>query len=211
MTPPNRHQHSLKERTLALAGVMQSAELVHQISTNGQCSQHAAQASLGSVFAMSPGDTESIFGGVTGVRLGLSLLAETFGPSSQSANIRTLHYALALLKLGSRVMRQPKRQRALGEAIALIETAWTQSDEPLDPSVTAQLADAYQRHISTLSFRIRVQGNPAILKNDDKIALIRALLLAGIRSVFLWRQLGGNQWRLLIDRKAMVNEAERLI
>ena len=201
----------LKDRTLALAGVIQAAELVRQIAQTGQCSQQAAQASLGSVFETSPASTEATFGGTSGLKLGLTLLTETLGPHKHSTDIQTLHYALALLKLGGRVMRQSKRQRALGEAIDLVQAAWADSDEPLDPSATAQLADAYQHHISTVSFRIRVQGSPTILKNDEKVALIRALLLAGIRSVFLWRQLGGNQWRLLVDRKAMVGEADRLI
>ena len=201
----------LRDRTLALAGVIQAAELVRQVSHSGHCSQQAAQASLGSVFHTAPVDTESVFGGLSGLRLGLSLLTETLGRRAHSSEIQTLHHALALLKLGGRVMRQPKRQAALGEAIGLVQTAWANSEEALDPSVTSQLADAYENHISTLSFRIRIQGSPTILKNDDKVALIRALLLAGIRSVFLWRQLGGNQCRLLAVRKAIGNVAERLI
>jgi len=35
--------------------------------------------------------------------------------------------------------------------------------------------------------------------------------LAGLRAVFLWRQLGGNQWRLVVQRKQLVAAAERLI
>ena len=35
---------------------------------------------------------------------------------------------------------------------------------------------------------------------------IRALLLAGIRSARLWRQLGGHRWQLVISRRKLLKE-----
>jgi CII-binding regulator of phage lambda lysogenization HflD len=54
-----------------------------------------------------------------------------------------------------------------------------------------------------LDFRIQVDhGKPEYLKQTEKVAFMRALLLAGIRSAFLWHQLGGRQWRLVFQRRA---------
>ncbi len=38
----------------------------------------------------------------------------------------------------------------------------------------------------------------------------RALLLAGIRSAFLWRQLGGRRWRLLFQRRRLLQTSQQL-
>ena len=37
-----------------------------------------------------------------------------------------------------------------------------------------------------------------------------ALLLAGIRSAYLWRQLGGRRWKLVLQRKPMLEASQNL-
>jgi len=73
-----------------------------------------------------------------------------------------------------------------------------------------QLAGLYQDTISTLSYRIQVQGKVEYLKDDDVANKIRALLLAGIRSAVLWYQLGGRRWRLLIYRRRVQEAAGKI-
>ncbi|NCO20004.1 MAG: lysogenization regulator HflD, partial [Gammaproteobacteria bacterium] len=74
----------------------------------------------------------------------------------------------------------------------------------------AQLADVYRQQISTLPLRIQVNGNPLYLKQSDKVSLIRAILLGGVRAGFLWLQLGGRPWRLLLQRRRMFRIAAEL-
>lgn len=202
---------TIKDRTLALAGVIQAGELVSQVAQSGQCSGQAASASLASIYEDTPEDTASTFGGVTGVRLGLRMLSELLGQRAASSSLKTLQVALALLKLAKQLSKDSIRLEEVSNAIELSKSAWHQSDDALDPAVLAQLADAYEAHISSMRFRIKVQGNPEILKNIEKVQLIRSLLLAGLRSAILWQQLGGNQWRLITQRKAMVQIADGLI
>jgi high frequency lysogenization protein len=45
----------------------------------------------------------------------------------------------------------------------------------------------------------------------DNAAKIRALLLAGIRAALLWRQAGGDRWKLIFSRSAMQKEAQQLL
>ncbi len=42
------------------------------------------------------------------------------------------------------------------------------------------------------------------LQQTDNAAKIRALLLAGIRSARLWRQLGGHRWQLIFSRRKLL-------
>ncbi|MEE4639876.1 MAG: high frequency lysogenization protein HflD [Wenzhouxiangella sp.] len=201
----------MKDATIAFAGMLQAGELVRQIATSGTCSQQAARASLDSIFALNPQTTEDVYGGLGGVRMGLRVLVELFSSRAAQDNLVGLNYALGMGKLARRIQRDGARQQALGEAISLVESGWRESEDPLDESVISQLADVYQRHVSTLDFRLSISGKPEFLKQDEKVALVRALLLAGIRSAFLWHQVGGRQWRLVFQRRKMLSQAEGLL
>lgn len=200
-----------KDATIAFAGMLQASELVRQIASSGNCSQQAAQASINSIFSMNPESTEDVYGGLGGVRMGLRVLVELFSARNSQENLQSLNYALGMAKLGTKIQRDGKRQTELGREIELIESAWRESEEPLDQSIFSQLADAYERHVSTLDFRLSINGKPDYLKQTEKVAFIRALLLAGIRSAFLWHQMGGRQWRLVFQRRKMLAQAEALL
>lgn len=201
----------MREKTIAFAGMLQASELVRQIATSGQCSQQAAQASIGSIFTRNPESTEDVYGGLGGVRMGLRVLVELFSARHGQDGLQALNYSLGLAKLGTKIERDRKRQQSLGSELDLIETAWSNTDEPLDESVLSQLADVYQRHVSSLDFRLSISGRPEYLKQGEKVAFVRALLLAGLRSAFLWRQVGGRQWRLVFQRRGMLEQAQSLL
>lgn len=76
--------------------------------------------------------------------------------------------------------------------------------------VCHSLSGIYQDTISTFQFRIKVSGSMQQLQNPANADLIRALLLAGIRSAFLWRQLGGRRWKLLLQRRKLLQLAQSL-
>lgn len=201
----------MTESTIAFAGMLQASELVRQVATSGNCSQQGARASLSSVFDFEPESTVDVYGGIEGVRLGLRVLIELFSARQRQESLQSLNYALGLAKLGAQVERDRARQQALGQDIELVAPAWRNSDDALDETISSQLADVYQRHVSTLPFRLSISGQPEYLKQSEKVAFIRALLLAGIRSAFLWRQLGGRQWRLVFQRRRMLREAQSLL
>lgn len=201
----------MKDATIAFAGMLQASELVRQIASSGNCSQQAARASLASIFTLEPESTEAVYGGLGGVRMGLRVLVELFGARSNHESLQSLNLALAMAKLSRMILRDRERQQALGREIALIESAWQQSEDELDPCILSQLGDAYQSHVSNLPYRIQVHGRPEYLKQAEKVAYIRALLLSGIRSAILWHQLGGRQWRLVFQRRRMLDQAEQLL
>lgn len=201
----------MRDATIAFAGMLQASELVRQIATSGNCSGQAAQASIASVFSRDPESTEDVYGGLGGVRMGLRVLTELFSARTDHESLQSLNYALGLAKLGRAVSRDRKRQQAIGEELDLVSKAWHDAGETVDDSVTSQLADIYQRQVSTLDFRLSVSGKPEYLKQQEKIAFVRALLLAGLRSAFLWRQVGGRQWRLVFQRRKMLEQAQALL
>lgn len=203
----------MREQTIALAGMLQTGELVRQVATSGNCSHQAADASIRSIFNLNPASTEDVFGGLGGVRMGLRVAVELLGGgAAEQDSLQSFNYALGMAKLGSRLHRDSKRQRALGQELKLVESAWKDAGEDgLEPSVISQLGDVYQRHVSTMDYRITVNGRPEYLKQAEKVAMIRSLLLAGLRAAVLWRQVGGRQWRLIFQRRKILHEAQVLL
>lgn len=201
----------MNDQTLAFAGMLQAGELVRQVATSGMCSQNAAETSIASIFAMNPETTADVYGGVGGARMGLRVAVELFSGKAKQESLHALNYAMALGKLAARMRRDRERQAGLGRELELVEPVWREAESGTDESILSQLADAYQRHVSTLDMRITVNGRPEYLKQPEKVSTIRALLLAGLRSGMLWQQLGGRHWRLVFQRKRMLREANALL
>ena len=202
---------TLKDQTIALAGVVQAATLVLQVAKTGQCSQLAAKTSIDAIFNTDPDSTEDAFGSLAGLRLGLNSLKNMLSAGSNQEELQALHISMALLKLGQKLARDTKRQHSLGEAIIRAKSSWQMAQIALDEATIAALAKAYEDNISSFNFRIKVPGDAAVLKNPEKVKIIRALLLAGLRAAFLWRQVGGNQWRLVMSRKSILAQATQWV
>ena len=69
----------------------------------------------------------------------------------------------------------------------------------------------YQDTLSTLRQRIQVHGDMRNVQQPNNASKIRALLLAGIRSARLWRQLGGHRWQLVFSRRKLLNELQSML
>jgi high frequency lysogenization protein len=78
------------------------------------------------------------------------------------------------------------------------------------PDLCHSISGIYQDTLSKLKFRIKVTGSAQHLQNPKHADIIRALLLAGIRSAFLWHQLGGRRWKLLAQRKQLLRTSQQL-
>ena len=56
-----------------------------------------------------------------------------------------------------------------------------------------------------------MSGDPQLLKQVDNQHKVRALLLAGVRSAVLWRQLGGKRRQILLNRQRILVCAEQAL
>ncbi len=200
---------SLRDRTLALAGVYQAASLVHQIATRGMTDSAALEASINSIFKLDAPSTEAVFGSTAGLITGLSTLKRQLS-EKQADTMQITQYVVTLLHLERKLSRQP----ALLERIAGgIRQAKQQSEHfsVTHENVLANLADLYKNTISTLTPRVLVQGEHGYLNNPDNANKVRAILLAGIRAAVLWSQCGGSRWHVLFKRSALLAETEKLL
>ena len=198
------------DKTLALAGIFQAAALVSSLAVRGRCDGTAKQASIDSLFNFDAEKTVDVFGGLDGIRYGLRQLCEHIGSGAEST--ATLRYALTLMKLASTASKTGLLE-AIADDLQPLAPQWhnAEADPEAAPPVIHQLSASYAKIISPLQPRVIVNGDPQHLQNDHITTLIRALLLAGIRSAVLWSQSGGNRWYLITSRKRMIFEAEKLL
>lgn len=200
--------NTFTNQTIALAGVAQATALVHQLATTGTADPAALRASISSLLKIDSSSVTDIFGGLSGVKLGLEQFQQQI--SGDVTHSESARYAAALVFLEQQLAEQPK---ILNTIHIGIQKAQAQADyfDLLHENVLANLGDLYYNTISTLQPRIMVNGDELYLSRPDTVNKIRALLLAGIRATLLWRQCGGARWKFLFYRKKLENEAKFLL
>ncbi len=200
---------SISERTLALAGMFQAAALVKAVATSSEINDNDVEATLETLFVTSPESTLDVYGRVDNLYIGLHTLIQQLGGEGQR-DIDIARYVISLLHLCNKLMKNGNMMAQLSEGI---EKARAQRAHfpLLHENVIANLAGIYADTISQLQPKIMVTGDSQHLSNNTNANMVRALLLAGMRSAVLWRQLKGSRWQVLLQRKRFVQEAENLL
>lgn len=201
--------NTITNQTIALAGIAQAVALVQQLATTGSADSNALEASIASLFISDEQGAANVYGGLSGLKLGLEQLNEQMG-GLKIANPEQARYAASLVFLEGQLSKQPAMLKTI---FAGIERAQAQSDHfgRLHENVLANLGDIYHSTISTLQPRIMVNGEQEYLSKPDIVNKIRACLLAGIRSAILWRRCGGTRWKFLFYRKKIQAELQVLL
>ena len=201
---------ALRDQTLALAGVFQAARLVQQVARRGMAEASPLEASVQSIFVREARSAETVYGGATGVQLGLRMLCRQLGGGAGDRDLELTRYVVAILQQEQRM----RRRRALLNRIAeRLDQAVTQARffPVTHPNVMANLAGIYSETVGTLKAKIMVYGDQDHLGNADNVNRVRAVLLAGLRAAVLWRQRGGTRLRLLWHRRSILQEARELL
>lgn len=203
-------RHTDTDRALALAGVFNAAALVDEVAYRAEPDAATLDAALAPLFRFDAPDTAAVFGGEANLRRGLEALARTLGQPRGEHDELMVRYALGLLHFERLYSADQEMQRELKTLLRRAQLQADASGAAGEPVVTT-LAEGWTRTLGQIRPRILVNGEPARLREARNVALIRALLLAGLRSAVLWHQVGGSRWSLLFGRGALRREAERLL
>ena len=196
--------NELQERTIALAGLIQSCAQVQAVARTGEFNEPVVESSIQSVLILDALNTAAVYGGLDGVSSGLRMISTGVLDSPNMEDVELIRYAMSLILLQNQLYRDEPAFAAFGEAV-----------EQLSRYSGAELVDAcsqvYQKHISDMRPQIIVQGEQGFLQRRDVPPKVRALLLAGLRSAVLWRQKGGSRLKLLWERRKYRNSAKQLL
>ena len=204
--------HTLQDKVLALAGIAQAAALADLIAKRGDQHQRHTEfeATVHSILMLDADAVESIFITKRYLRFGLEVLKNAYEfDSAQQANV--LRYCASLLHLQRQLAKRPDMLDTISKRIMQIQKQIDIAGSETHSTVISSLAGLYTDTLSTFRFRIQVFGNPQILEQPAIANQIRTCLLAGIRAVTLWRQLGGSRLDFIFQRKAIYNTALELL
>ena len=190
------------DQALALAGVFHAAALVDEIANHGDIGPKQLANAMSVLLNQNPDSVSSLYGSPDNIQLGVSAMRTLLTDrSAGSANV--LRYAIGIMYLARRLTNDKARLDKVGNGIANAQRQAEHFSETHD-NVIANVAGLYQDSVSTMRMRIQVSGNPAYLRQTGIAQRVRCLLFAGIRSAFLWRQVGGKRNHLLLRRDALL-------
>jgi len=204
---------STQEQTIALAAIMQAAELVYDIAENGKAEPVLSQALINSLFVFNPESTLSIYNdNLKHLSLGLDTLAKLSNPVNVKRFNKVSRYAVSLVSLEKDLAKQTQMLEVIRSRLKHVSFNQQHFIEDGDyNAIHANLSGIYQDTISTLRFRIQVTGNMSLLTQSQNSDHIRSLLFAGVRAAMLWRQLGGSRWHLVFKRGQLEKNAQQLL
>ena len=195
---------NLEERTLALAGVIQASLCVQSLARHGELDVADFSALMQSVLILDAASTASVYGGVNGVRRGLTALADGLLVSPKADSLEVLRYAMSLLHLQRQLLADEQKLKQFAQQIENL-SGYSKDDLP------AKCSTIYQDFISVMRPQIIVNGEEEFLQRPEVPVQIRTLLLSGIRSAVLWQQKGGGRFSLVWQRTRMQNAARTLL
>lgn len=194
----NRHE----DRAIALAGVVQAAQLVTTAARTGLIGQDNFETMVRSLFVFDPASTIDVFGDIENLRPGLKLTSELLNRVNLQEHGDLVRYVLSIMAVERSLAKQPAIAQHL--VTELRDIASNNDSHPgLGDNDLARIGELYQETISTIGPRIKIVGNRQHLQNEVNVNRIRTLLLAGIRCALLWRQVGGRRRQLLLSRKPL--------
>lgn len=202
--------HSQEDKTLALAGIYQSAKLVQEIARKGSISDAHLSALLETLFRFDANSVLDVYGDSSTVKKGLQILADQLSGNKSGIDMEITRYAIQILHLEKSLYKSPKIMDKLAEQLEKTQSKIEYFDLTHE-NIIASLADIYQQYVSPLGAKIMVKGEENYLSQSNNANKIRALLLAGIRSAVLWRQCGGSRWQLLFSRKIYLQSAQDVL
>jgi high frequency lysogenization protein len=204
--------NALRDKTLALAGVFQAAKLAQQLARRGHVDDAPLEASIRSVLITDSINTVSIYGGVEGVRVGLDTLCEKMGGGqAKSDEFEIARYVLQLVQLARKLASDDAIAGDIAQRIDRIKNEYSGDNGASRTQLYASLAQLYKDTLSSLRPKIIVQGEHGYLADPEVVDKVRTVLLAGVRSAFLWGQLGGSRWQLLFDRRNQLAAAKEIL
>lgn len=201
--PPGR------EQVIALAGIFQACALVDSYARLGTANGNDVETALYSLLQQNPQSSEAIYRGIGKLETGFETLEKVLSSPKDTHNALVLRYAVGVLYVVRKIAKDPAMLQKIAKGI---ENAANQAEHfsPTHANVVANLADLYQQTISTLKFRIQVNGVATNLQQPAIASRIRCLLFSAIRSAFLWQQLRGNRLQLMCRRNDILKQAQQL-
>ncbi|CAM4167763.1 high frequency lysogenization protein HflD [Pseudoalteromonas byunsanensis] len=194
---------------MPLAAMCQITHLVQKAAKFGQFNEREVESFLQSIVNLNPDNPEDVYPDHFALKSGYRTLLAQLTPQGEK-DVEMVKYVGSLMQLERALSSNKKALDMLAKRLKDVERQ-LQHFSLYDDTIIAALADIYGEVISPLGQKIQVFGQPELLKQTAIQQRVRALLLAGIRSAVLWRQLGGKRRQFFFGKKKIIAEAQKRI
>ncbi|MBD1583232.1 high frequency lysogenization protein HflD [Pseudoalteromonas sp. S16_S37] len=194
---------------MPLAAMCQITKLVQKTAKYGQFNEREVESFLHSIVNLTPEKPEDVYSDSFALKSGYRILLAQLSPQGDK-DVEMVKYVGSLMQLERALMSNKSALDELSRRLKDVERQ-LQHFEITDSTIIAAFADIYSEVISPLGQKIQVFGQPELLKQTATQQKIRALLLAGIRSAVLWRQLGGKRRQFFFGKKKIIAEAQKRV
>ena len=208
-------ESNTQNRTIALAALFQCIDGVNQVANTGKIDEALYNTCINSVLNENADEAVDLYESLENLKTGFTSMLYQLGagqisPNGKPKDLEATRYALGLLHLEKKLHNNPA---VFEEVIKGIQDTQKKLEffDKNHENITASLADIYANTISNIGPKIMVKGDQTHLANPKNASKIRALLLAGIRAALLWRQAGGNRWKLLLERGKLQKQADAFL
>lgn len=199
-----------EQQVLALAGILQATYLVDQIARTGSADSASTNGILHSLFVFDTDEPLAVYGGLHNVQLGLRILRDLLAGQRRDEYRGCIRYGLGILHLQRMLAGDDRMQTTIRNRLQHTEKNLEHFSQDIN-RIASNIAAIYQDTISHMKYRIQITGSLQQLQNSHNADRIRALLLAAIRSAWLWRRVGGRRWQLLVARHKLLKATESFI
>lgn len=201
---------SQEGQVIALAAATLASSMVAELAHRGRCSHQHLDYLISTLFQFEPDNTLDVYGGAGNLEPALTRLRSLLSAPGEEQNRETLRYLFGMMYLEKKLVADNNLTQVLHSRLQHAALQSNHFTDSID-ATTASVAAVYQDTLSTLPHRIHVSGQAHHLQNEKVANQIRTLLLTGVRSIHLWRQLGGAKWRVVISRGRYLRSTEELI
>ena len=184
----------IDEQTIALAGLYQACQIVSKIAWNGEYNEQELEPLINCIIKVDSTNTENIYLNVSKLESGLVYFRKQIVGDIFTRSSETRRYIASLNKLSDTLMSD---NSCINKIQLLLKNFSEKSESMTTDQKTIELSNIYQQTLSKFEPRIVVNGENKFLTDENHSSRIRTALFAGVRSVILWRQLGGSKLKLL--------------
>lgn len=208
-------ESNTQNRAIALAAIFQCIDGVNQVANTGKVDEALYNTCINSILSENADNAIDLYGTLSNLKIGFTSMLYQLGtgqltPEGRPKDLGATRYALGLLHLEKKLHNNPAVFEDVIKGIQDTQKKLEFFNNDHE-NITASLADIYANTISDIGPKIMIKGDQTHLANPKNASKIRALLLAGIRAALLWRQAGGNRWKLLLERGKLQKQADSFL
>ncbi len=193
---------------VGMAGAVLAAQQALAIARAGRAEPAASELVIGATLKIDAESATDIYGGPGALRPALVALRDFMSARERDPIlVRTL---FVLMQVERNFAGRPDMAIQVAEGIRGAATQ-VASNDGTSVGAVPRLGELYALTISQLTPRVMIPGDPELLARPAVVTAVRAHLLAALRGVVLWRQMGGSRVGLLFGWTALRAECTRLI